>query len=86
MSFLVILVCLILQWSLNLSSVPHQRSWEQHYVSWMQKKFSTLAKGHNLFGVVVYVLPVVIVASLLFTIVYHLFGHLGYVLLSLALL
>lgn len=86
MPFLVILVCFILQWSLNLSSVPHQRSWEQYYVSFMQKKFSTLAKGHNLFGVVVYVLPIVIVASLLFTIVYHLFGHLGYLLFSLALL
>lgn len=86
MSFIVILVCFILQWSLNLSSVAHQRDWAEPYVSFMRKRFAKLAKGHNLFGVVVFVLPLVIVASLIFTIVYHLFGHLGYLVLSLALL
>lgn len=86
MSFLVIIVCLALQWSLNLSSVPHQRNWAEHYVSWMRKRFSKLAEGHNIFGVIVLALPIVIVSSLLFTIVYHLFGYLGYLLLSLALL
>ena len=44
------------------------------------------AKGYNFLGVVIYVLPVVSVASLRFTIVYHLFGHLGYWVLSLVLL
>ena len=86
MSFLVILVCLILQWSLNLTSAPYQRNWAEHYVTWMRNKFAKLAEGHNIFGVIVLALPIVIVSSLLFTIVYHLFGHVGYLLFSLALL
>lgn len=86
MSLFVILVCLALQWSLNLSSAPYQRNWVAHYVAFIRKYFSKLLDGHYLFNMAILILPIVIGVSLIFTIVYHVFGHVGYVLLSLALL
>lgn len=86
MSFIVILACLATQWFLNLSSAPYQLSWTGGYISWVRQKFSMLAQGHPLFSVLLLVLPVVIVASLIFTLVYHLLGHIGYLVLSLVLL
>lgn len=86
MSLFVILVCLALQWSLNLSSAPYQRNWVLHYVSLIRKYFAKLLDGHFLFNMAILILPIVIVMSLIFTIVYHVFGHIGYLLLSLGLL
>jgi len=86
MSFIVILACIAVQWFLNLGSTAYQFQWAGGYVSWMRRKFSALAQGHALFGVLLLVLPVVIAASLVFTIVYHLLGHVGYLVLSLLLL
>ena len=86
MPFIVILACIAVQWFLNLSSAAYQFQWAGGYVSWMRRKFSALAQGHALFGVLLLVLPVVIAASLIFTIVYHLLGHVGYLVLSLVLL
>ncbi len=86
MSFLVVAACLAVQWFLNFSSAPYQQNWVLHYVGWMRKQFSKLTEGHGLFGVVILVLPILIVVSILFTIVYHVVGHWGYSLLSLVLL
>lgn len=86
MSFIVILACLAAQWFLNLSSAPYQYQWAGGYIAWMRRKFSALTQGHAVFGVLLLVLPIVIAACLIFTLVYHLLGHIGYVILSLLLL
>lgn len=86
MSFIVILVCLAVQWFLNVSGVPYEFHWAGHYTAWMRKQFSALMQGHGMFAVLLLVLPIVIVASLVFTIVYHALGHIGYLVLSLLLL
>jgi AmpE protein len=86
MSFIVILICLGTQWFLNLTSVPYQRQWAIAYIAWMRQKFSIVAQGHPLFGVLLLVLPIVIIASLIFTVIYHLLGHVGYLIVSLVLL
>lgn len=86
MSFIVILACLLLQWFLQLNSVPYQYHWEETYFRWMKNRCEALTKGHALFTSVLLVLPVVIAASLLFTLVYHFLGYIGYSVLSLALL
>ncbi len=87
MSFIVILACLSTQWFLNLSSALYTFHWAGKYTQWMMNdKFSKLASGHGFFTVLLLVLPIVIVMSLLFTIVYHTLGHVGYLILSLLLL
>lgn len=86
MSFIVILVCLSAQWFMGLGSSMYQFHWAGSYVKWMGQQFSKLMKGHGLFGVLVLVLPILIVVSLIFTFVYHVLGHVGYLVLSLLLL
>lgn len=85
MSFIVILIALALQFFLKIYSVPHQVEWVGSYCEWMQKRFDMLSKGHGLFGVFILIAPVVIIASLLFSLAYHLLGYPGYLILSLAL-
>lgn len=86
MSFVVIVACLAVQWFLNFNSAAYEFQWAALYYQWINKQFSALEKGHGLFAVLLLVLPPVIVVSLIFTIAYHLFGHVGYLVLSLLLL
>jgi len=86
MSFIVILIALSLQYFLKLYSAPYQVLWVAPYFKLMQKHFDALTKGHGLFGVLIFVLPLVIVLSLIFTFTYHVLGYAGYLILSLALL
>ncbi len=86
MSFIVILACLAVQWFFNMTSLAFEYQWADKYVQWMNKQFKSLEKGHGLFTVAILVLPIVIAVSLVFTIVYHTLGHIGYLILSLLLL
>src|SRR5437762_249413 len=86
MSFIVVVACLAVQWFLQFGSMAYQWNWAQQYVEWMRQHTDALTKGHALFTVVLLLLPVVIVASLIFTLMYHLFGYVGYLVLSFALL
>jgi len=86
MSFIVILLVLALQWFLNFNSAPYQVQWVHVYFQWMQQKFDALSNGHGLFAVLILVLPIVLLVSLVFTVIYHTLGHLGYLILSMALL
>ena len=86
MSLIVVLICLAVQWFLQFSSANYQFCWEKKYFQWMRSRCDALTKGHALFTALLLVLPVVIIASFLFSLVYHLFGHVGYCVLSLALL
>ncbi len=86
MPLIVILICFVIQWFFKFSSAPYQFPWASHYISRMRKMFSPLMQGHGMFAVFTLVLPLWIAASLLFTIAYHWLDHLGYALLSLALL
>lgn len=87
MAFIVILACLAVQWFLNFSSTSYAFHWADSYSQWMLRgKFSSLTQGHGIFAILLLVLPIVIVMSLLFTVVYHTLGHVGYLILSLLLL
>jgi AmpE protein len=86
MSFVVIAFCFAIQWFLNVGSASYQWHWSSRYVGWMQKTFSSLMKGHGAFTLLILVLPILIVTSLILTAVYHLLGHIGYLIVSLALL
>ncbi len=86
MSFIIVLAALSLQYFLSLYSASYQVQWAEPYFHWMQKQFDVLTKGHGLFGVFTFVVPIVVVLSLIFTFAYHVFGYVGYLVLSLALL
>lgn len=86
MSFVVILIALCLQHIFKLYSAPYQFNWESNYFQWLQKRMSVLTTGHGLFGVFLFVVPVLIVLSLVFSFAYHWFTVIGYLVLSLALL
>jgi len=86
MSFIVILICLAVQWFLKFSSARYQWRWADPYCRWMGTRITALAIGHGLFSVILLVVPIILVASIVFTLVYHIFGHVGYLMLSLALL
>lgn len=86
MSFVIILIVLAAQYYLRFYSAPYQMHWVGPYFQWLQTRFEALTKGHGLFGVFLFVVPLLIVVSLVFTIVYHLLGYVGYLLLSLVLM
>src|SRR3990167_5136621 len=87
MSFIVILASLAIQWFLNFNSAQYEFHWANKYSQWMMnRKLSVIEKGHGFFTVLFLVLPAVIMVSLIFTIVYHVLGHIGYLILSLLLL
>ena len=87
MSFIVIIACFAVQWFLNVSSAQYEWNWAEKYTQkMMSQKWGSLEKGHGLFTMLFLVLPIVIVVSLIFTIVYHTMGHIGYLILSLFLL
>lgn len=85
MSFLVIIVCLLTQWFVT---VPLSREWNwvDKYLALMRRQFFSLTHDYRLSSFVLLTLPPVIVLSFLFTLTYHLFGHIGYSMLSLVLL
>lgn len=86
MAFIVILFCLAVQWFLKFSSANYQLSWADYYSHWMQKRIIAITTGHGLVGVLLLALPIIIIASIIFTMVYHGLGHFGYFIVSLILL
>lgn len=86
MSFFVVLACFAIQWFLGVTGAQYEWSWAGKYTQWMSKHFQSLEKGHGIFTLIIMILPIIIVASLVFTIAYHLLGHIGYLILSLLLL
>ena len=85
MSFIVILACLGVQWFLAIP-LPRQLPWAEKYLAWTRKHFLSLTHEHGLFSFLLLVLPILIIASLIFTLTYHLFGLSGYLILSFILL
>lgn len=86
MSFIVVLICLSVQWFLKFSGADYQLHWADPYCRWMQQRITSLTNGQGWIAVILLVIPIVLVSSLVFTLVYHGLGRLGYLILSLALL
>jgi len=85
MSFVVIALSFALQWFLRLSSAPYQKEWMLFYIEWMQKRFGSYMQPNTKTFVLVLYGPILIIMSLIFSLVYHLFGHFGYLIFSLLL-
>lgn len=81
----MILIVISVQRFLHLLSVPYRLNWAGHYYDWCARKVEYTTKGHGLLGLAILVVPMLLVGSIVFSIVFHLFGFLGYFLVSLAL-
>ncbi len=77
MSFTVILICLGLQRYLKIGSHAHQINWIEPYFNWMTDKITHVTKGHGLVGLAILILPLLVVVSVVFALVYHLLGGVG---------
>lgn len=86
MAITVVLICLGLQRYLHLNSYTHQYSWMVLYYGWLKEKVPVVVETQGWLAVAIVIVPVLIVVSLLFSLVYHIFGMLGYFILSVAFL
>ena len=85
MDLLIILIVISAQRFLHVLSVPYRLNWAGHYYDWCASKIEYTTKGHGLLGLAILVVPMLLFGSVVFSMVFHLFGFLGYMLVSLAL-
>lgn len=85
MPFIIIVICLCVQWFLTIK-ISYEYSWSEKYLALMRKRFFSLTHDHRLFSFLLLALPPIIAVSFIFSLVYHLFGHIGYSILGLLLL
>lgn len=82
MALLVILIGLVVQRYLHFLSVDYRWAWFDRYFIWMAEKVEPVTKGHALLRLAILVLPPVLMVGILFGIIYHLTGLVGYFILS----
>lgn len=78
MQFLVILLAISVQRFLLFVPMPFQIDWFVNYYHWYVKQFKFITQGHGLFGLSMLLVPLLLVISLFFSIIYHVFGTFGY--------
>ncbi len=83
MKLLVILLCVGAQRFLHLSSYSKRWDWFKSYFEWLSKKVELVTQGHPIMGLLVVLLPLLLIVSIAFALVYHLLGGLGNFALSL---
>lgn len=86
MALLMILIATSAQRFLQILSVPYRPDWATGYYDWMAKRIDYISKGHGLLGLAILVVPILLMISIIFSIVFHIFGIVGYAALSLILL
>ncbi len=84
MTLLVIVVAIAVQRYLQFLSATYRWDWMGYYYEWMASKIEYVTKGHGLLGLAILVVPALLVVSMVFALMYHLLGALGYYILSVA--
>lgn len=82
MTLIVLLICILLQRFLGLKSYIWQVNWMDHYFQWLVSKFNYTVQSHGAIGFLIVILPLLIIASLLFALDFRLFSFIGYLILS----
>lgn len=77
MKLLVILLCVGAQRFLHLTSYGTRWDWFKKYFEWLSKKVELVTQGHPVMGMLVVILPILLIVSIAFALVYHLLGGLG---------
>lgn len=83
MILLVILLAIAVQRFLMFTPVDFQVDWFAYYYHWFVKRFDFITRGHGFFGLTMLVVPILLVVSILFSVVFHIFGMFGYAVVSL---
>jgi membrane protein required for beta-lactamase induction len=86
MLLLVVLLALGVQRFLSFVPIPFQMDWFSVYYHWYVKQFKFITQGHALFGLSMLAVPLLMLVSLFFSLIYHVFGELGYWVVSAVLL
>jgi membrane protein required for beta-lactamase induction len=86
MTLLLILIAIGVQRFLQFLSQPLRLAWSGSYYRWCESKIEYVTKGHGLLGFAILVIPVLFVISIIYSVVFHLMGTVGYSALSLLLL
>jgi len=85
MTLIIILIAIVVQRFMKFNSYSHQFDWASHYFQWMNSKVKSITTGHGLVGVAILVVPIVLIAAIVFGIAYGFFGLLGVGILQLVL-
>lgn len=78
MTFIIVLICIALQRFLKLDSMSHQVHWIEPYTRWMYSKTNQIAHGHAMVSLLILIIPLLLGISIIFALIYHLFGSIGY--------
>lgn len=72
----------MIQRLLSFDRYSYQLSGLEAYCHWIVEKVEYVTQGHPLMGIFILLMPIVIIVSLFFTMVYHAFGMLAYYMLN----
>lgn len=86
MEFTVILISLLLQRVLNIDATAYQYNWFGHYYAYVHRYLAKLPLWSGFGGVALIIVPGLLVASIVYALVFHVLGVIGYYLLNLILL
>jgi AmpE protein len=86
MSFLIIILCLLLQRFNVCAEWSYQSHWLYKYYHWTIQKVESVSQGHGLIGMIILLLPLLIITSLFFSLIYHFGGAIVYAIFNFLLL
>ncbi len=82
MAISIILICLALHRVVLFDRYAYQLYWYESYFRWIIPRIEKLTQAHTWMTILAIVIPIVILVSLLFTLVYYLLGIITYYVLS----
>ncbi|MBS0350455.1 MAG: regulatory signaling modulator protein AmpE [Proteobacteria bacterium] len=86
MSFIIIVLCLLLQRFNVFADWSYQIHWLSRHYHWIIQKVESVSQGHGLIGIIILLLPPLIITSLFFSLIYHFGGAILYAIFNFILL
>ncbi len=77
MALIIILIALVVQRFLKFNSIAYQIDWAPSYFHWMSSKVKLMTTCHSLWGLVILIVPIVILAAVIFGLTHALLGWFG---------
>ncbi len=86
MTLLLILIVVGVQHFLNVLSLPWRLNWGALYYKWCEQKVTCVTGGHGLLGLAILIVPMVLIIAVIYSVMLHLLGRVGYAIFTLFLL
>lgn len=74
MSICIVIVCLILQRLLGINYFVYQLQWLRAYFHWIITTVEYVTEGHAAIALLILLMPLIIVSTLFFSLIYHFLG------------